>query len=207
MLGDEHGRAWLIAGATAATEKGGSRVAGAAFWHQTQHLYDREAAYMRPPKMDGAPLRTSLDGERRAWRAGCLFWDAGRAPASTVREPACLERFPDDFYCERSLAVEFVVFIAQRLKQLGRTRADVSKGEYPLEQALTGYCAEAERSERGNPLSLDGFRFEWGLDECLARAVATVEAPGWKSTLELCPAAGKGGPDARLAAAALEDWR
>lgn len=205
--GDEHGRAWLIAGASASMEKGGSRVGGAAFWHQTQHLYDRQASYMRPPRMEGGILRTSLDGERRAWKAGCVFWEAGREPVAGAREPACLGRFPADFYCERSHAVEFVVFIAERLKQLGRSRADAAKGESALEQALSGYCAEAERSERGNPLSLEGFHFEWGLETCLERALGAVRAPGWKSTLELCPAAGKTGPDARLAAETISDWR
>ena len=203
--GDEHGRAWLIAGASASMEKGGSRVGGAAFWHQTQHLYDRQASYMHPPKMDGASLRTSLDGERRAWRAGCVFWDAGRAPIS--REPACLERFPADFYCERSHAVEFVVFIAQRLKELGRSRAEAQRGGSALEQALSGYCAEAERAARGNPLSIEDFRFEWGLETCLERASQAVLASDWKSSLELCPAADKAGPDARRAALGVADWR
>jgi hypothetical protein len=166
---------------------------------------------MRPMAMEGAPLQFPIEGELRAWRAGCSFWGAahgvtGQAP-NDAREVECLANFPATYYCHLNLSVEFVVLIGRRLKGLGRTLEQVGRGEHALEQTMSSYCVEAERAENGNPLSLDNFHAQWSLAQCVERARDTVLAPSWRSTLELCPAAEKSGPDARQAAAELEGWR
>lgn len=189
-------------------------VGAAVFWHETQHVYDSRAELLARLRGGGADFKPPLEAELRAWEAGCRFWEAGMAMsleggAEESSPFRCESRFPASYYCDHSLSVEFVVWIGSRIRETGRGLSELARGPEAglLERTFTAYCAELERAESGNPLSLEGFRWRWGPVECRDKAVAIVLGSGWKSSPELCPAAAASPQDIRETARELKTWR
>lgn len=176
-------------------------VGAAILWHQAQHRYDQTA---RESSIGEAlDASDSVEGEMRSWRAGCLLWRAGLAGTlhpDTIRrgDPfRCDEGFPKAYYCKLYTAAELVVLSAIA----ARTGSAEERAE--TSQELAAYCWDLERIDGGNALAVAGFSPRWDSPECQRRAVRAVLAPGWKSSLEECPAEQKIGPDVRAAARAL----
>ncbi|MBI5209674.1 MAG: hypothetical protein HY927_06875 [Elusimicrobia bacterium] len=173
-------------------------VGASLLWHQAQHLYDGGMpAIKAAEEARGAPLE-SIESEDRGWRAGCAFWNASlrmNAAMGAQAQPdpfRCDQGFPAAYYCKHHFAVELVLVTAYKLRLASRLAVDggeaSSSSTAVLERELAAYCLEYERSLKGNPLSLAGFKSEWAVDQCLDHAVKTVNAPGWKNSTVLCPA-------------------
>lgn len=195
-------------------------LAGASeLWHEAQHAYDRRSPYRRRAADGGLVVVESLEGEERARRAGCLFWKAAVAANVSLGSQnwssafSCEEAVPGESYCRYNFAAELVVLSGRFLIIEGRGRPAVEAlppgqpGSRGTAEHFFYYCAEFERALTGNPLDLEKFKPSWNAGECLSRAWATVLAPAWRSSLELCPAFEKSGADVRQAARDLENWK
>lgn len=184
-------------------------------WYEAQYEYDRAALRGWGGLPEGS-LPETLEMERRSRDVGCRLVEAG-GEAGVVEGGDdlpdvfhCGEELPVLSYCRYSFAAEFVIVAARELRQLDGSDELVSDVDVTVEdrkevlsRVLTAYCAELERGTKGNPLSIEGFVPEWGPGECVAEASKSVLKPGWRSSLELCPAAIKFGPDVRAAALEL----
>ncbi|MBI5624373.1 MAG: hypothetical protein HY924_11395 [Elusimicrobia bacterium] len=187
-------------------------VGAGLMWHQAQHQYDSQAPHIRAAEAAGGTPMQSIEAEMRAWRAACSFWNAGNdinlsMGGKPFADPfSCFEGFPKAYYCRHLTAAESVILTIYRVKLVSRMagepaspdgeeerRPDFAAAQAGLEAELAGFCAEFERSVRGNPLSLEGVRLEWGLQRCVDEAVAAVNTKGWKPSRELCPASGASG--------------
>lgn len=197
-----------------------SLLGASVFWHGVQHLYDGAEPRVRRAIAAGSELSDPLEKELRGWRAGCVFWEAGMdlndhsGWFEWPRGFQCGGGLPDVYYCRHHFASELVLLAGQKLRRQGRLFMEVESalsapargGGYPYERDLDAYCAEYERADGGNALDRDASSSRWSLRQCLDKAAAAVLEPGWRSSLELCPAESKTGPDVRRAAWELKGW-
>lgn len=181
------------------------------FWHGAQHLYDAGTPAVSRAIASGSELSEPWEKELRGWRAGCVFWEAGMDLNDRTgwfqwpRGFQCGGSLPEVYYCRHHFAVELVLLAAQKLSAQKRTLLDVERSLSRLGE-LQAYCAEFEHASSGNPLSREGVPSRWSLIQCLENAVATVSSADWRSSLELCPAESKTGPDVRRAAWEVKGW-
>ncbi|MBI4679045.1 MAG: hypothetical protein HY748_15825 [Elusimicrobia bacterium] len=197
-------------------------VGAGLMWHQGQHVYDSQAPHIKSAeRAGGAPLET-IEAEKRAWAAGCGFWNAGNAMnLSMGGKPyadafSCGKGFPAVYHCKYNSTAELVIMTTYKMKLLSRLAVedgmeaastgapggvapDVAAAQAGLELELAAYCAEFERAVKGNPLSLAGLKLEWNVSQCIEKAIQAVNAPGWKASKELCPAREKWGTDEKHA--------
>ncbi|MBI5882186.1 MAG: hypothetical protein HZB91_03675 [Elusimicrobia bacterium] len=180
-------------------------VGAGLMWHQAQHIYDSRIPSIKAAESAGGTPLESIEAETRGWQAGCSFWKAGNGMnVSMGGNPyadafGCSEGFPKAYHCKYHSAAEAVILTTYKMKLLDRIGEegtaesaagipDLAGARAGLELELAAACAEFERGTKGNPLSLEGFRFEWTVSQCVDKALRTVNAPGWKSSKELCPA-------------------
>ena len=164
----------------------------------------RQPILISRPRKRGGIRSGSIEAEARGWQAGCSFWKAGNGMnVSMGGNPyadafGCGEGFPKAYHCKFHTAAESVILTTYKMKLLDRigdegagevvgATPDLAGARAGLDVELAAACAEFERGTKGNPLNLEGLRFEWTVNLCVAKALETVNAPGWKSSKELCP--------------------